>query len=489
MSVWLAAQLRNRVVLAATVGVVALIVGGTVFTVVALNSRSSTASAPAASPTGMATATATASPTSTAIASPTAILHAGILDGVPMTDAEWQARKDLLPIAVMLDNSADAYPQTGLDKADLVYEAFVEGGITRFMAVYWRQGASFIEPVRSARTPFVIWVSELDALYAHAGEADTSNAADSGGQIQSWGIKDLTAFGGVATSAYYRDPSRYAPHNLVTSTAALRAAADRAGYKGPPTVAPWFFRNPGDPPPVGKPAGGIEVDFEGNRSFSQLVQWKWDAATNSYLRFEFGGPHIDGQTKQQLHFTNVVVMTVPSQVVDSSGHVLLDQIGSGPATVFFDGQAIAGTWKKADRTARTRFYDAQGNEIAFERGNTFIEVIGLQSSFLVTATAEALQPMPEYIPPPPSTAPPPATETLTPAAIATANASATLSPTASPSPGATSTGTASPGASPTAGGSASPATTPATSTPAPASTTATVPAASRTAVPPSSPGP
>ncbi|HXU23507.1 MAG TPA: DUF3048 C-terminal domain-containing protein, partial [Tepidiformaceae bacterium] len=245
--------------------------------------------------------------------------------------------------------------------------------------------------------------------------------------------------------------------------------------------------NPSDAPASGTPAGGIDIDFEGNRYAGQVVQWKWDAATNSYLRFEFGGPHIDARTGQQLHFTNVIVMTAPATVVDSSGHVLIDQIGSGPATVFFDGQAITGTWKKADRTARTRFYDAKGNEIALERGPTFIEVIGLQSTLTVTASAAALPPMPQYVPPPPSapsepddTAPPP--PTLPPLETPGSGSSATPSATGTPggTPGGTS-GATSP--SPSASTSSTPASSP---TPQPSTTTpgtTTTPDPGQTALP------
>ena len=474
MKAWLIARMQDRRAVVVATALAALVVAAGVFAAVALTHNNPSTPPPAAAAPITPTATATATSSPTAAASPTPIGHANILDGAPMTDAEWQARKDLLPVAVMFDNSADAFPQTGLDKADLVYEAFVEGGITRFMAVFWGQEADYLEPVRSARTPFVVWVSELNALYGYAGEADTDNGANAGGQIEDWGIKALNALGGAGTAAFFRDDARYAPHNLVTSTTALRAAATRAGYSGAPTVQPWLFRNPGDAPASGAPAGGIDIDFEGNRYAGQVVQWKWDTATNSYLRFEFGGPHVDGKTGKQLHFTNVVVMTAPATVVDSSGHVLIDQIGSGPATVFSDGQSITGTWKKADRTSRTRFYDANGNEIAFERGPTFIEVIGLQSTLTVTASAGALPPMPQYVAPPPSapsepddTAPPPAaTPSDTPAAdsSATPSASGTPGETTSPSPSATSTTTP-----------------PSNSTPQPSTTTTTEPTATTSA--------
>jgi hypothetical protein len=452
-------------------GVVIAVVGG---------GSKPAASAEVTPPT--ATAMATATPTSTPTAPTTPITHAGILDGVPMTDAEWAARKDLLPIAVMFDNSPDAYPQAGLDKADLVYEAFVEGGITRFMGVYWRQEADYLEPVRSARTPFVIWADELGALYAHAGQADTDNEANAGGQIQEWKIFDMNAFLGESSNAFYRDSDRYAPHNLVTNTSWLREAASKMGYAGPPAVESWLYKANDEDTSSLPAAGGIEVNFEGTRNPWQLVQWHWDAASHSYLRYEFGGPHLDQKTSKQLAFTNVVVMTAASHVADENGHVLIDNIGSGPVQVFIDGKVIVGTWKKADRKARTRFYDAQGKEIAFDRGATFIEVIGLQSTMTVTATAAELPAIPQYSPPPQiapvddgeDDAPP--VNTPTPGASPTP----TRGGTATPTPGGTSTatpvGTATPGGTPsaTATGTASATSTAAdTSTPDPTGTSTT----------------
>ncbi|MEO9255277.1 MAG: DUF3048 domain-containing protein, partial [Tepidiformaceae bacterium] len=371
----------------AIVGAVALLVvlAGVAVTVILLaGSNGDTAASAGASPT--ATVTIPASPTATAQPSSTPTPHTGILDGLPMSDADWNARKDLLPIAVMFDNAPGAYPQYGLDKADIVYEAFVEGGITRFMGIYWSQEADYLEPIRSARTPFVVWADEYGALYAHAGEADTDNAANAGGQMVEWNIFALNAFAPGPSSAFYRDDQRYAPHNLVTGTLPLRAAAASLGYAGPPTVAPWLFKDSAAPTASAPAAEGIEINFEGERIPWELVQWHWDAASKSYLRYQFGGPAIDAKTQQQLRFTNVVVMQTSTEVVDDSGHVLLGQFGSGPATVFMDGRQIAATWKKADRKARTRYYDANGNEIAFNRGPIFIEVIGLQSTVTVAAT-------------------------------------------------------------------------------------------------------
>lgn len=415
--------------------------------------RASNAAPGAASPTPAgASPTATASPRAT----PGPIEFAGILDGAPMSAAEWEARKGLPPLAIMIDNTVNAYPHTGLAAADVVYEAFVEGGITRLMAVYWRHDADEVSPVRSARTPFVVWALELGALYAHAGGATTWNEANATGQIFEWGVRDLDAFVTGSSPAYYRDSERAVPYNLVTSTAKLYEAAASLGLKEPPVVESWKFRDPGDPALGGKRAEGIEVDFQGTRSSWQMVQWKWDAAAAAYGRSAFGGPHLDAATGRQLQFITIIVMLVPGEVVDESGHVLLQQVGEGPATVFTGGRAIEGVWRKASREARTRFFDSRGQEVAFERGPIFIEVIDRQSKVVVSESAADLLPLPPYEPPP---APPvPDEDGLAPGAAPPSAPPGTASPTAS---GGAASSTPVPGRTPGRSGTA-PAATPAT---------------------------
>lgn len=444
-------RIRVALIAAGLVAIVAVLS----FAVVAFSGRSETAAKPAATlPPVTATATATASPTSTPEASPTPIAHPGLLDGIPMTDAEWDARKDLAPLAVMVDNTTGAVPHAGIGEADLVYEAFVEGGITRLMAVFWRQDAEKILPVRSARTPFVVWASELLAQYAHAGGAQTDNDANAVGQVAEWGVPDLNAFSPISSNYYFRDHERSGPYDLATSTTYLREAASQLGFTRTAVPDPWKFREPAAALPKGQPAGGIEVFFNRSLYSWQYIQWKWDSAANRYLRSQFGGPHVDVLTGRQLAFATVIVMEMQASVVDESGHVIYEQLGSGPATVFTGGMAYPGQWKKEKRESRTRFYGGDGNEIIFERGPVFIEAIAQQSSFAFKTSASDLPPMPEFTPPPPG--PPPVEpdhDTPTPAATATATQPAPPTPTArttpSPTPAGTPTRTLTPTSTPT----------------------------------------
>ena len=358
------------------------------------------------SPPLTATAAASAIATATATATPTPVLIPSPLDGTMLTEAEWQQRRGLSPLAVMLDNSPEAFPHAGLDRADLVYEAFVEGGMTRLMAVFWRFEAPVVAPVRSARTPFVIWASELDALYAHGGSAETDNEANAAGQIYEWEIKDLEAFANVSSAAYYRDGDRAAPHDLSTATERLRSAARALEYPASRALPVWRFSDA--PPAGGVAAQGIEVDWSEARHATRLVQWRWDNAARRYLRFRLGGPDLDAVTRKQLAFTTVIVMRVPNEVVDFGGHVLLDQYGEGEAMVFAGGAVRQAKWQKKNREDRTRLYDLTGAEIVFPRGPIFIEVVAPSTPIRIAAASSGLEPMPPYerreLPPTPTPA-------------------------------------------------------------------------------------
>lgn len=416
-------------------------------------------------PTVSSTPTATVIPgTPTNTPTPTPVPYANILNGSIMSPADYEARKKLLPIAVMIGNTSDAYPQYSLDKADVVYEAFVESGITRLMAVFWSQEAEIVEPIRSARTPFVIWVSELGAMYGHAGSADTDNAANAGGQIVEWGIKDLNAFSPVSDSAYYRDGNRFAPHNLATATKRLRDAAAALGYTGTPSFEPYLFKNDYANTSSYPNVAGIEVNFSENRITYAMTRWHWDPVTNRYLRHANGGTAPDAISGKQVSFKTVIVQRAMPTTLDT-GHVIYEQIGSGPAMVFMDGKMIEATWKKPDRTARTRYYDASGKEIALNRGPIFIQMVAPFSKVTTATTIAELPPIffQDFTPPTGGgfvelDDDPPAFATPTPAKPG-GSPSVTVSPsrTGTVSAGTpTATRTASPGGSATAVPSASP---------------------------------
>lgn len=299
----------------------------------------------------------------------------GLLDGTPLDPADAEALSDRPPVAVMIDNLPEgARPQIGLDRADLVYEFLVEGGITRFMAVYLSQDAAWIEPVRSARTPALYLAKELDAVLGHVGAATTAGPTDATSQMSDWGVRHIDE--GYDPDAFWRDPNRAAPHNAATDTYDLRAHAAALGWTGASRAASWLFK---DEYVVANLLGGavgrVSVAWAPNPQAAFAVDWYYDGPSNSYVRWMAGRPHRDGLTGAPLTAKNVILQYDSAAIVNGEGHVLYGSLGEGQAYVFLDGQVIEAVWSKRTREDRTRYWDRAGNEIAFDRGATWVELL------------------------------------------------------------------------------------------------------------------
>lgn len=293
---------------------------------------------------------------------------------------QWKQRR---PLGVMIENHADARPIIGLTRADIVYEAVAEGGITRTLNIFLCQDAGDIAPIRSARTYFLDWVSEYNAGYAHVGGANTPGPADALGQIRDYGILDMDQFG-LGFPTYWRGTDKLAPHNVHSTTKKLwQAAADRGfgpqnkdGSRWDANFVQWKFKDEaqleqrGDQKPIIVPFWAQSPDY--------TVTWKYDKNSNTYQRFIGETAQIDPATKEQMAPKNVVVQFQTEKTANDGypdGHLLYGTTGSGNALFSLDGKVIKGTWSKKSRTARTLYLDNLGKEIAFNRGQIWIETI------------------------------------------------------------------------------------------------------------------
>lgn len=304
------------------------------------------------------------------------------LNGAMHTEArenEWEKRR---PLGVMVENHTDARPIKGLSRADIIYEAVAEGGITRFLVMYYCQDVGDIAPVRSARTYYLDWLSEYNALYAHVGGANTPGPANALGQIREYGILDMDQFG-LGFPTYWRGTDKLAPHNVHSTTKKLwKAAEDRGwgpeikGQKWDDKFVQWKFKDEAslekrlDPKPIVVPFWTQGADY--------TTTWRYDKTTNLYNRFHSETAQIDPVTKEQMAAKNVVVQfEVEKDANDGypDGHLLYGTIGAGKALIFMDGQVIAGTWRKKDRVSRTVYLDAAGKEVNFNRGLIWIETV------------------------------------------------------------------------------------------------------------------
>ncbi|MBI4058922.1 DUF3048 domain-containing protein [Candidatus Microgenomates bacterium] len=323
------------------------------------------------------------------------------LNGEKFTKAEreiWEKRR---PLTVMIENHAEARPQSGITSADVVYEAVAEGGITRFLAIFYCGAAAedvLLAPVRSVRVYYIDWASEYGEkpIFAHVGGAndlnvtgDTVKAARAIEKLVDigWRVKGGNDFDTGLDSGFPLFARNYdrldhpvaTEHTMTMSTDLAYKQAEERGFgnkdkKGKAWDSQfvlWKFKDAasvGQVTKVSFPFWQNQVDYD--------VVWILDAATGLWKRENGGKPHTDLNNNEQIQAANVVIMFTKEQgPVDKNKHLLYQTTGSGEAIIFQNGNVIRGTWKKADRTSRTKFVDTAGKEIPFVPGKIWIEVL------------------------------------------------------------------------------------------------------------------
>src|SRR3989344_548416 len=304
---------------------------------------------------------------------------------------KWIKRR---PLGIMIENSTAARPQSGLSAADIIYETVAEGGITRFLAIFYCQDASYAGPVRSARIYFIKLLQEYGdyPLYAHVGGANTDGPADALGEIDDlgWGLyNDLNQFG-VPFPYYWRDyerlPGRITEHTVYTSTSKLWEYAktkrnltnvDKKGKSWDVNFEKWIFKDDAGSSERGN-LSKISFSFWDSFATDYAVSWTYEKATNTFKRNNGGSPHLDKNSGKQLEAKNVVIVFAkesPANDGYEGGHILYKLTGSGNGLIFQDGNAVKVTWNKKTEESRLKFFDANGREISFVRGNIWVEIL------------------------------------------------------------------------------------------------------------------
>jgi len=314
------------------------------------------------------------------------------LNGEKLTKEErslWERRR---PLVVMIENHVDARPQSGLSQADVIYEAVAEGGITRFATVFYCKDAPYIGPVRSARMYYIDFASEYgkNPLYAHVGGANTPGPADALGKLRTinWaGYNDLNQFS-IPFPYFFRDyerlPNRATEHTMYSSTKKLWDFArekrglsdtDKKGTSWDKGFVSWEFKD--DEPASTPSAPSVKFGFwDGGSDY--IVTWKYQSTGNRYVRSQNGVPHVDKNTSKPLTTRNIVVQfTRESPANDGypGGHIIYKTIGTGKGIVFQDGTAADITWSKKDQFARTIYTTKQGDEVKFNGGKIWVEIV------------------------------------------------------------------------------------------------------------------
>ena len=336
----------------------ALLVGTVLATTVACGSTPRTA-APATSPT-TSPATPSPTPTPTPTPEPEPVVW-------PLTGVEATAPVTGPALAVKIENSTAARPQTGLNAADLVWEQVVEGGISRFVAVYHSTVPAEIGPVRSVRPMDPGIAGPLHGLLAFSGGQGPFVDA-----VAAAGLQVVSHDAGAG--GFYRT-GRAAPHNIYADPHALLGQADAAHQAPPP---PQFVVATGTQLPsalAGGPASVVDLQLSGIARPS----WNWSPSDGRWVRYEGGTLALESDGAP-LRAVNVVVLrvdVVSTPFTDAAGNHVPEtvMVGSGEAWVATGGRAVAATWSKASVDAPVVLTGADGQPVRLAPGNTWIELV------------------------------------------------------------------------------------------------------------------
>lgn len=316
------------------------------------------------------------------------------LTGAMYTKTEkdvWSTRR---PLAVMIENSPDARPQSGLIRADIVYEAMAEGGVTRFMAIYYCDAVRndvVLAPVRSARTYYIDWASGYNyPLYVHVGGANVAGPTDALGQLGEYGWvggNDINQFS-VGYPTFKRDYNRIegkdvaTEHTMVSSTEKLwEVGVKRDWTHTNPDGEEWSEGYEGLTFQEGEAGKGDvkTVTFEFWDGFEAYgVKWDYDASSNTYKRTMSGEPHKDLESGKQIEVSNAIVLFSKEKgPINTEKHMIYQTTGTGTAIVFQNGEALEVNWSKPKRESELVFSDKKGKPLELVAGKSWISVVNV----------------------------------------------------------------------------------------------------------------
>ena len=277
-------------------------------------------------------------------------------------------RSGLVPdrpaLAVKIENAPEARPQASLNDADIVVEEPVEGGYTRFIAIFHCGSSDRVGPIRSVRMTDPDYLRQLGpTVFAYSGGAPAVTRELAGSDL-------VDVNYGVAADAYTRDPVRSAPHDLYSTTKALRKAAGKRGSTPDPLFTfseTWEGQ--------AKRVGVAHLPY----SSVSDVSWEWRRPAGAWFRSHGDVAHVlEGD--EQVSATNVVIQVVEvtdSRIVDAAGNPSprVKLTGTGKAYVLLDGKVVVGSWERPTLEAPTTFLSKGGKEISLAPGRTWVQLL------------------------------------------------------------------------------------------------------------------
>jgi Protein of unknown function (DUF3048) N-terminal domain/Protein of unknown function (DUF3048) C-terminal domain len=284
-------------------------------------------------------------------------------------------REDTLPNRVVqfsIDN-VESIPQSGLSKADIIYEFPVEGGLTRLQALFYAETPDVVGPLRSARPYFIDLAREYKAIFVHHG-----------GSRAAFDYLDTDVVDNVSPrtndSLFWRSDTRNAPHNSMLNYEELWDIIRDRSIDGLKETRTFTFakevadsdkkESSDDEEPVVPTVTAITVDNP-----YTLVEYKYIQETNLYEHYVDGDLYIDAENDQPITASNILIQHVTSTVLDSHKRLAIDLTAGGEATLFTGGNVVEGTWSRENLDAPTIFTDAEGNDFVLTRGKTWVHIV------------------------------------------------------------------------------------------------------------------
>ena len=303
---------------------------------------------------------------------------------------EWVTKEvaNTRPIAVMTPNESNAIPHYNLSQASIIYEANVEGRMTRMLAIYedW-QDLEKIGNVRSLRTYYGFWALEWDAFIVHFGGPFFVDEV-----LNKENVENIDGNSGVDGAAYFRTSDRKAPHNAYASGEGLTNIINKKGYsltyRGLADENHYQFTSKSEPNTLEQYADALDATTVDMSSCYPLTRcyFEYNEEEGLYYRSQHlsggtDGPHIDAATGEQLAFSNIIVQNVYMEDI-GAGYLAFGCHDSTQDGWFFtNGKGIHITWSKTSDYGATRFYDDNGNEILLNTGKTMICVVEKGDTF------------------------------------------------------------------------------------------------------------
>lgn len=300
-----------------------------------------------------------------------------ILSGLEISDTVGNDR----PLAIMVENTPDARPQSGLIYADIIFEVVDEYGVTRYVTIFSSNDAEIVGPVRSARIYYAEIARSFGPIYAFWGTYTEAYKA-----IEDLGLNVLSPLGDQSgnssivanSSSGWRDWSRSSiqEHTAFMSTIKLKEEAKNLGYSLEGGQSPLRFKIDAVDSEKGD-TNNIAINFSDQDAYK--TNFEYNKEENVYYKYLAGSPHTDYETGEQISVNNVIVMITNIEgPIDASGHMFVRTTGTsdiGKAFFFMDGNVIEGTWERSSAFEPFKYKDSEGNLMLFNRGSTWVALI------------------------------------------------------------------------------------------------------------------